>query len=120
MSVDAPALAEQFDDLEQQHGADRLGMWVFLATEMLLFGGMFTGYFAYRTWYSRDFDAGGEHLNGLVCYLISAAARDRLPPDRAVKVEVIGLYWHFVDVVWIFLLPILYLTGTHTLSDLHF
>jgi cytochrome c oxidase subunit III len=30
------------------------------------------------------------------------------------------LYWHFVDVVWIFLLPILYLTATHAVSDLHF
>ncbi len=235
MATEAPAdpragtPAEQFDDLEQQHGAARLGMWVFLATEMLLFGGLFTAYFAYRTWYARDFEAGGEHLNvliggintvvlltssltmalsvhaaetgqgrrlvwclaltallgaaflglkayeyytdyrdnlvphtthfraeewtrltppadpnrvalflmfyyimtgihavhltvgiGLVGYLIAAAARGRVPPDRAVSVEVIGLYWHFVDVVWIFLLPILYLTGTHALSDLHF
>ena len=30
-------------------------------------------------------------------------------------VDVTGLYWHFVDVVWIFVLPTLYLLGTHTL-----
>ncbi len=229
MATDVPALAEQFDDLEQQHGADRLGMWVFLTTELLLFGALFAGYFAYRTWYAYDFEAGGEHLNvliggintvvllgssltmalsvhaaeagkrralvwnlsltaalgaaflafkayeyytdyrdnlvpmtthfhldewtslnppadpsrvalflsfyyimtglhavhltigiGLVGWLIHAAVRGRIPPDRAVRVEVIGLYWHFVDLVWIFLLPILYLTGTHTISDLHF
>ena len=34
--------------------------------------------------------------------------------------EVIGLYWHFVDVVWIFLLPVLYLSGHHVAADLHF
>ena len=28
-------------------------------------------------------------------------------------VEVTGLYWHFIDIVWIFLLPMLYLLGTH-------
>jgi cytochrome c oxidase subunit 3 len=35
-------------------------------------------------------------------------------------VDVTGLYWHFVDVVWIFLYPFLYLTCTHTAGDLHF
>ena len=34
--------------------------------------------------------------------------------------EVIGLYWHFVDLVWIFLLPLLYLSGSHRIGDLHF
>jgi heme/copper-type cytochrome/quinol oxidase subunit 3 len=32
---------------------------------------------------------------------------------------VTALYWHFVDIVWIFLLPMVYLLGTHTLADLH-
>lgn len=35
-------------------------------------------------------------------------------------VEVVSLYWHFVDIVWIFLLPMLYLQGTHTMADFHF
>jgi len=34
-------VAEQFDDLEQQREAAQLGMWVFLATEVLFFGGLF-------------------------------------------------------------------------------
>ena len=34
-------------------------------------------------------------------------------------VDVTGLYWHFVDTVWIFLLPMLYLLGTHTWADFH-
>ena len=37
-------VAHQFDDLEQQTEADTLGMWTFLATEVLFFGGMICGY----------------------------------------------------------------------------
>ena len=33
----------------------------------------------------------------------------RLPPPRAIPVELLGLYWHFVDIVWIFLYPLFYL-----------
>jgi cytochrome c oxidase subunit 3 len=43
-----------------------------------------------------------------------------LGPQHAGMLELTGLYWHFVDIVWIFLLPLLYLTGTHHLTDLHF
>ena len=45
--MNAPAgtlVAEQFDDLEQQHEAAKLGMWIFLATEVLFFGGLFLSY----------------------------------------------------------------------------
>lgn len=237
-------LAEQFDDLDQQREADRLGMWIFLATELLLFGGLFTGYFAYRAWYAYDFEAASRHLNvligaintvvllassltmalavhaarspspyplprggegrvresgrrlplflaltallglaflvfkaveyytdyrdnlvpgtshfdpaewtsleppvnparvqlflmfyyimtgihavhltvgiGLVGWLLARAVRGPIPPEGYAPVEVIGLYWHFVDIVWIFLLPLLYLSGRHSLQDLHF
>jgi cytochrome c oxidase subunit 3 len=50
---------------------------------------------------------------GLIIALIIATARRIVTPVRYIPVEVIGLYWHFVDVVWIFLLPLLYLMGTH-------
>ena len=43
-----------------------------------------------------------------VCLLLSAM-RGRLTPDKAYGVELAGLYWHFVDIVWIFLFPMLYL-----------
>ena len=46
-----PALAHQFDDLEQQKEAATLGMWVFLVTEVLFFGGLFLAYSVYRSWY---------------------------------------------------------------------
>jgi cytochrome c oxidase subunit 3 len=47
----------------------------------------------------------------LIAWLLIAAARARLSPrgDLPDTVEGVGLYWHFVDVVWIFLYPLLYL-----------
>jgi cytochrome c oxidase subunit 3 len=223
-------LEHHFDTLEQQRGAQTLAMWLFLATEVLFFGAIFTAYAAYRTWYPNDFEAASQRLNiliaaintvvlltssltmalsvyatragrrsmlltcliltavlggaflvfkvveyhadyvdklvpglafdpgagewrehtppvnpqyvqlmlmfyyiltglhavhltigiGLLVWLIVRARLGRLTPERYIPVEVVGLYWHFVDVVWIFLLPLLYLTGTHHLSDLHF
>lgn len=52
----------------------------------------------------------------LVLILAWLAARGRFTSDYYGPIDVSGLYWHFVDVVWIFLLPILYLLGTHKLS----
>jgi cytochrome c oxidase subunit 3 len=43
-----PHVAHQFDDAQQQRVAAELGMWVFLATEVLFFGGVITGYLVYR------------------------------------------------------------------------
>jgi len=43
--------------------------------------------------------------------LIVLAWRGRFSPEAHAPAEVTGLYWHFVDVVWIFLLPLLYLFG---------
>jgi cytochrome c oxidase subunit 3 len=56
------ALAPQFDDPLQQREAATLGMWVFLATEILLFGGLFAGLTAYRTMYLPAFEAASHHL----------------------------------------------------------
>jgi cytochrome c oxidase subunit 3 len=46
---------------------------------------------------------------GLLTYLFLRARRGDFSPDYYTPVEVIGLYWHFVDIVWIFLFPLLYL-----------
>ena len=54
-------LHEQFEDLEKQTHAARLGMWAFLASEVLLFGGLFTLYAAYRTMYGSDFEEAIKH-----------------------------------------------------------
>ena len=52
-----PALQHHFDTMEQQKEASTLGMWVFLLTEVLFFGGLFFAYLLYRVWY---FDAFAE------------------------------------------------------------
>ena len=56
------ALAHQFDSLEQQTEASTLGMWVFLVTEVLFFGGLFLVYTVYRSWYPREFAASSREL----------------------------------------------------------
>ncbi|HYE96330.1 MAG TPA: cytochrome c oxidase subunit 3 family protein [Rubricoccaceae bacterium] len=54
-------LQHHFVSSEQQFAAAKLGMWLFLVTEILLFGGMFVAYAIYRTWYPELFiDASGQ------------------------------------------------------------
>ena len=212
MSEAPNGLAPQFDELKQQREADTLGMWVFLANEVLFFGALFLGFFWYRAGYADVFAEASRHLDlllgtvntavlltssltmaladeaaqagrrrllmlllgatavlgtaflvikgfeyhheieaglapfldqpflfegsnpqraelffnfyftmtglhalhlavgiGVLLVLIVLAARERSDFKLQVKIEMIGLYWHFVDVVWVFLFPILYL-----------
>lgn len=62
MSDVARHVAEHFDDFPQQHHAAGLGMWMFLGTEVLFFGGLFLGYSLYRHDFEDAFRAAGEHL----------------------------------------------------------
>jgi cytochrome c oxidase subunit 3 len=62
----APRLYEQYQDLDRQAHAARLGMWVFLATEVLLFAGLFALYGAYRTMYPEAFQAAIAHNNVVI------------------------------------------------------
>ena len=50
---------------------------------------------------------------GLLIWLIKESFRGRFTPAYNTPVENIGLYWHFVDIVWIFLFPLLYLIDRH-------
>jgi cytochrome c oxidase subunit 3 len=208
MAETQSALAEQFDDLSQQEHAATLGMWTFLATEILFFGGMFMAYIAYRNAYPLAFAQASHHtivLYGtvntailltssltmalavhaaqeghtkslvrfllltvfLACCFLGVKVleydkdlteylwpgphfRKELPPQAEIfwflywamtglhalhvtigigllsviawlarrgrfsatyynPVDVSALYWHFVDIVWIFLYPLLYL-----------
>jgi cytochrome c oxidase subunit 3 len=205
-------LAHHFDDLDQQREASFLGMWVFLVTEIMFFGGLFTAYIVYRGQNSYAFALGSHELDiglgafntavligssltmalavwaaqtgrrklivlfvlltillggvflgvkaveygakfehhlfpgpgfhwegaepegvemffnlyfaltglhaahmviGMAVLLVIAwlAWRGSFTPDNHNLVEGIGLYWHFVDIVWIFLFPLLYLLG---------
>jgi cytochrome c oxidase subunit 3 len=203
------AVAEQFDDRFQQREAAGLGMWTFLASEVMIFGVLFTGYTVYRAgdpgafrqgslhlyesigatntaillvssvtmflavhasgagrrgrtvWllvvsavlgaaflglkgveYALDIrehlvpgynftpEQGGPHVAiflvfywittslhalhltaGVLCTLAMAVLirRDGAVKPRSNQVEVLGLYWHFVDIIWVFLFPLLYL-----------
>jgi cytochrome c oxidase subunit 3 len=46
-------------------------------------------------------------------WLLFTAWRGSYNEDYYMPVEMSGLYWHFVDIVWIFLFPLLYLLGRH-------
>jgi cytochrome c oxidase subunit 3 len=50
---------------------------------------------------------------GLMLIILAMAWKGRFTPAYYGPIEVSGLYWHFVDIVWIFLFPLLYLLGFH-------
>ena len=209
-----PALQHQFDSLEQQKESSTLGMWLFLVTEIMFFGGLFTAYVVYRRTFQGVFAAASHHLDvtlgaintavlifssltvalaiwsaqmnrrkgivfflvltillggvflgiktveyshkfhdnlvpgpnfhfdgpspekaeiffslyfimtglhalhmiigmGVLAALIRPAWKGRYDASYYNPLECTGLYWHFVDIVWIFLFPLLYLLGAH-------
>ena len=208
--VTTTPVAVQFDDAEQQRESATIGMWVFLATEVMFFGGMFLGYTVYRSSYPMAFGEASRRLDivlgalntailltssltmamavhsahqgkrrQLVGFLVGTIVlgfaflgikfyeyfqkfEEHLVPGRGFAlegadprhsqlffsfyfamtgmhavhmiigivmmgvlivfalrgkyseryynpVEMAGLYWHFVDIVWVFLFPLLYL-----------
>jgi cytochrome c oxidase subunit 3 len=58
-----PALRHHFADMEQQRESSEFGMWVFLVTEIMFFGGMFFAYMVYRYLYFQAWEAGSEHMD---------------------------------------------------------
>jgi cytochrome c oxidase subunit III len=58
-----PAWAHQFDDMEQQKEASSFAMWVFLLTEIMMFGGLFAAYLIYRLKYYDAWVAGSSSIN---------------------------------------------------------
>jgi len=206
--------AHQFESLDHQKEVSLLGMWVFLVTEILFFGGLFLTYTVYRHMYPSAFAAASHELivwagtlntavlitSSLTMALAVAAAqagqrralmaflavtmalgcvflgvkafeyyteyverhipghgfqfeaeyaqpaqiffslyfmmtglhalhmiiglgvmavmfwlswRGTITSEYSSPIEISGLYWHFVDIVWIFLFPLLYLVGRH-------
>jgi len=219
-----PELLHHFATEEQQRNSASLGMWIFLATEVMFFGGLFCAYLIYRRWYFEDFGAASKSINatlgatntavlicssltvvlaiwaaqtsrrvlligmlvltmlfglaflgikgveykdkfeehhvpgasfsfnqvpipghpdqyanrqhaqiffslsfimtglhalhmiiglGLFTWLLVMAWRGRFTPEYYTPLEMGGLYWHFVDIVWIYLFPLLYLIDRH-------
>ncbi|HVU25838.1 MAG TPA: cytochrome c oxidase subunit 3 [Opitutus sp.] len=214
MSATADPKLSPFRDAAQRSVANHLGLWAFLTTEILFFGGLFTAYTVYRLAYPAAWEEGSSHLEfwigttntGILltsslclalgdhaiklghrnalrwCLLLTALLgaaflclkgyeysevarehlvpgldfhpehplahapqvqlfiflyfamtglhamhmlaglgaiawvgwlvhRRRVTPERPDAVEMLGLYWHFVDCVWVFLYPLLYLVG---------
>jgi cytochrome c oxidase subunit III len=212
------ALREQFDTAEQQRDASTLGMWIFLITEVMFFGGMFLAYSIYRGKYPDVFAQASSSMNvyfgaantvvllcssftmvmavrasqlgkrsgiifwliwtlllgmtflgvkafewnekfemhhvpgmanfhldtvgssmqgpaqiffslyfamtglhamhmvvgvGILTWLIIETKRGKFTAEYMTPVDISGLYWHFVDIVWIFLFPLLYLIDRH-------
>jgi cytochrome c oxidase subunit 3 len=215
MAEAVPAVAHQFDDAAQQREASTLGMWAFLITEIMFFGGMFLLYLIYRGSYPQTFAQASNHMDiilgtintavliassltvvlsvhaahdgkqkallvflaltillgliflgikfteyahkfdehlfpglhfgydgenpgqaaiffslyfamtglhalhmvigiGIFLALMLFAWRGRYSKYYFTPVEMAGLYWHFVDIIWIFLFPLFYLLGRHS------
>ena len=62
----APHQQHQFETMEQQQETSTLGMWVFLVTEVMFFGGLFGAYTVYRYLYPQAFSAASQHLNYII------------------------------------------------------
>ena len=206
----AAAPAHGVPAIHRDYQGAKIGMWIFLFTEIILFGGLFILYSAYRAKYPQDFHNGGQHLDFRIgvgntfilltssltialsitalqkgkkglCLLLMAVtilmgaaflgnkyvewsheihegiypnspellqhppgeilfyglyftmtglhglhviagmlflaivlglvAGGRVRPDDHILLENGGLYWHLVDVIWIFLLPLFYLAA---------
>jgi cytochrome c oxidase subunit III len=56
-------LRHHFETVEQQREASSFGMWLFLLTEIMFFGGLFAAYLIYRNWYYPAFVAGSHQLS---------------------------------------------------------
>jgi cytochrome c oxidase subunit III len=61
-----PIVAHHFNNIRQQQASVRFGMWVFLVTEVLFFGGVLCAYAACRIWYPKEFEAGSTALNPFI------------------------------------------------------
>jgi cytochrome c oxidase subunit 3 len=53
---------------------------------------------------------------GIMTWIAMLAKKNEFEPDYYNPMEIAGLYWHFVDIVWIFLYPLLYLVDRNFVS----
>jgi cytochrome c oxidase subunit III len=92
-------------------GAIFLGFQVYEFTHFYHMGlGLGTNLFG-STFYTLTGFHGAHVLVGVIylCSLAWLANKGRMGPEKTVTVEVAGLYWHFVDVIWIVIFPLVYL-----------
>jgi cytochrome c oxidase subunit 3 len=91
---------------ELKEAEDRSGSQVAVNAHAQLF---FSLYFAMTGLHALHMIIGA----GLLLWLVSQSLKGRFTPGYNTPVENIGLYWHFVDIVWIYLFPLLYLIDRH-------
>jgi heme/copper-type cytochrome/quinol oxidase subunit 3 len=94
-------------------------MWLFLASDCLLFGALISTYLLYHDRISelelgpkQVFDIPFTSVSSFVLLMSSLtmkSLRGNLTKENAETVEIVGLYWHFVDIVWILIFTIVYL-----------
>jgi len=56
-------VAHHFDTADTQFDSNRMGIWLFLVTEVLFFGGLFCAFFVFRSWYFDSFVEGHHYLD---------------------------------------------------------
>src|SRR5690348_13959650 len=93
-------LAHQFEDIEQQREASTLGMWAFIITEIMFFGGLFASYTIYRAlhydafaWGSRNIlevKWGATNTAVLICSSLTMAMAIRSAQTGKKKATTIG------------------------------
>src|SRR5207253_1167148 len=100
----------------------KMAFWAFIGSECLLFGSLISTYLVHKglTMSTNLFGCTcfvltgthGAHVAVGVLWLLTLwvrALQGKLGPANAMTVEITGLYWHFVDVVWIIIFTVLYL-----------
>lgn len=97
-------LAHHFEDLDQQREASELGMWLFLVTEFMFFGGLFLAYLTYRYWYPEAFAAGSHTMDiplGTVntCVLLASSFTMALAVHAAGHAERKKLTWFLLATI---------------------
>jgi cytochrome c oxidase subunit 3 len=76
-------VAHHFDSADTQFDAGRLGIWLFLVTEVLFFGGLFCAFFIYRNWYFDSFVEAHHHLDKQMGALNTVVPHHVEPHDGA-------------------------------------
>ncbi len=96
-----PHLQHHFVSSEQQFDAAKLGMWIFLITEVLLFSGMFVAYTVYRAWHPEAFAAASATLDWVLggvntIVLLASSFTVALSIHYAQKNDRSKLFWNLV------------------------
>jgi cytochrome c oxidase subunit 3 len=106
MSITPEEAAHRVHEIHEKHKKDPNGYPEVHLTPVIPFGNMWASCYFAMTGFHALHVLGGLVVFGIILLL---AAFGRFGVQHTSMVELTGLYWHFVDIVWIFLFPLLYL-----------